>query len=324
MLEGFADWQIVDATDVIAADDQGLAGADAILLCGWAHAGLGYLSDERLGRVPSLAFLGTTAHFRQAEFIDLEAASRRSIVICDTAPVNALWVAEYELALCLSGLRRIPFEHHVVGTGGWVDWGELEEEPDLLTGRSVGLVSFGAIHRRLAALLRPFEVEGKVFDPYVPAEEVVAAGLTKVHDLALLASTSDILFVATPPTSETMGLIDAEVFAALPDGALVVLVSRMGVVDQDALVPELISGRISFATDVYAPEPPSVDHPLRTLPNVIHTPHRAGGTLAAQRAGFREQCLEARRFFAGEPLRYPLRLDQVAINARVSSVRRSR
>ena len=87
----------------------------------------------------------------------------------------------------------------------------------------------------------------------------------------------------------------------------------MAVVEQPPLLERLQAGELRAALDVYRPEPPPPDDPLRTLPNVIHTPHRAGTTYGAHRGVFTGQCEDARRHFAGEPLRYPLRPEMIAI-----------
>ena len=109
--------------------------------------------------------------------------------------------------------------------------------------------------------------------------------------------------------------------SALPRDSVFVLVSRMAVVEQAPLLERLTAGELRAGIDVYSPEPPPPDDPLRTLPNVIHTPHRAGGTYAAHLGVFLGQCHEARRHFAGEPLRYPLRPEMVAIFADSASAR---
>lgn len=311
ILDSFANWTEVRLE--LAGSSAGLEAAEALLICGWAGEGLGLLSGERLDTMPRLRFIASSSHYRQAEFIDLEAAAVREVTIVDTAPIIGQWVAEYELGLCLAALRNIPQDHAVVGDGRWVDFRALDEENDRLFGRKIGLASFGAIHREFVRLLAPFEADWEVFDPYVSADVIEQAGGRKADDLVGMASRSELLLVATPPTRETIGVVSREVIDALPRSALVVIVSRMSVVDQHALIDRLKAGEISAAVDVYDPEPPLPDSPLRCLPNVVHTPHRAGGTLAAHRAMFRGQCEEARRWFTGEPLRYRLRPELVAL-----------
>jgi len=294
--------------------DAALADADGLLICGWGSQGIGYLSAERLDRASRLRYIGSTCHYRQAEFIDMEAALRRGIAMSETAPVMSPWVAEYELALGLAALRRIPQEHQIVREGGWVTLTPAERDwPDRLHGRQVGLASFGEIHRHLSRFLGPFETEWEAFDPFIPAETIASAGGRKVTDLVAMAGRSEVFFVAVPPTPQTMGLIDRAVIMALPPGAVFVLVGRMAVVDQAPLIERLQRGDLRAALDVYDPEPPPPDSPLRRLPDVIHTPHRAGNGLGAHHGVFLGQCEDARRYFAGEPLRYALRPELVAL-----------
>jgi phosphoglycerate dehydrogenase-like enzyme len=293
--------------------DAGLSTADALVLCGWGSLGIGYLSAERLAAAPNLRFIGSTCHYRQAEFIDLAAALRRGIALSETAPIMSPWVAEYELLLGLAALRHLPREHALVGAGGWAGLLDMPDDVDRLHGRRVGLASFGEIHRHLARFLAPFETDWEAYDPYVPAEQIVAAGGRKADDLVAMAARSEVLFIATPPTPQTVGLINRAVIEALPDGAVVVLVSRMAVVEQAPLLERLQSGELRAAIDVYEPEPPAWDSPWRTLPNVIHTPHRAGNTRGAHQGIFLAQCEEARRCLAGAPLRHPLRPELTAL-----------
>ena len=320
-LDAFADWTTVMSDPRApqagreAALDAALADADGLLFCGWGNLGVGYLSAERLVGVPRLRFVGSTCHYRQAEFVDLAAARTRGIAFSETAPVMSPWVAEYELALGLAALRRIPQEHEAVGRGDWV--GSFDHDPprwpDRLEGRRVGLASFGEIHRHLARFLGPFGCDWEAYDPYVSAERIAAAGGRKSEDLVAMASRSELFFVATPPNPGTIGLISRPVVEALPLGAAFVLVSRMAVVEQPPLLERLERGELRAAIDVYEPEPPSPDHPLRRLPNVIHTPHRAGNTRGAHNGVFLAQCQDAARHFAGEPLRYPLRDELVGL-----------
>jgi phosphoglycerate dehydrogenase-like enzyme len=267
-----------------------------------------------------LRFIGSSASDRQAQFLDLDAVADAGIVVVDTSRVMSPWVAEYELALTLSALRRLPQEHELVGRGGWLNFRDAPDEIDRLAGRRVGLASFGAIHQHFARLLAPFGTSWQAYDPFVPRSLIEAAGGGRSESLVELATRSEIFCVATPPNDTTIGLIDRDVIEAIPMGGIFILVSRMIVVDEAALLERLERGELRAGIDVYRPEPPPLDHPLRRLPNVVHPPHRAGGTLPAHRAVFHETCRESARFFAGEPVRYPLRLEQARLVARESDL----
>jgi len=319
VLDSFADWRElrldrdVGQAEREAAADAALADAEGLLFCGWGNLGLGRLSAERLERMPRLRYVGSTTHYRQAEWVDMAAALGRGIAFSETAAIMSPWVAEYELALGLAAMRRLPQEHELVGRGEWtqqfvdVDWF------DRLQGRRVGLASFGEIHRHLARMLAPFECEWQAFDPFVSAERIEAAGGRRADDLVAMARRSEMLFIATPPNPSTIGLIGRAVIEALPRGAVFVLVSRMAVVEQPPLIERLERGELRAGIDVFEPEPPPANHPLRRLPNVVHTPHRAGNTAGAHRGIFQAQCEEARRHFAGQPLEHPLRPELVRL-----------
>ena len=199
--------------------DAALADADGMVLRGWGPQGIGYLSAERLAKASRLRYIGSTCHYAQAKFIDVEAAIAQGIAISETAPVMSPFVAEYELALVLGALRNLPQEHATVGANGWVRWGdhpELAEVPERLHGRRVGLAGFGEIHRQLALMLAPFHTDWEAFDPYIPAERIEALGGRKVDDLAAMAERSEVFCIAIPPTPETIGIINRDVISALP------------------------------------------------------------------------------------------------------------
>ena len=142
--------------------DAALADADGMVLRGWGPQGIGFLSAERLARARRLRYIGSTCHYAQAKFIDVDAAVAQGIAMSETAPVMSPWVAEYEMALVLAALRSLPQEHEAVGANGWVRWidhPEWAEVPDRLHGRRVGLAGFGEIHRHLARMLAPFDTD---------------------------------------------------------------------------------------------------------------------------------------------------------------------
>ena len=187
--------------------DAALADADGMVLRGWGPQGVGFLSAERLARARRLRYIGSTCHYAQAKFIDVDAAVAQGIAMSETAPVMSPWVAEYEMALVLAALRSLPQEHEAVGANGWVRWGdhpEWAEVPDRLYGRRVGLAGFGEIHRQLALMLAPFDTDWEAFDPYIPAERIAALGGRKVDDLVAMAERSEVFCIAIPPTPETI------------------------------------------------------------------------------------------------------------------------
>ena len=182
-LAEFADWAEVPldpaapAAEREAAVDRALRDADGLLLRGWGGLGVGYLSAARLARAPRLRFLGSTCHYRQAEFVDVAggAGARRRHLRDGPGdePVGGR-------------VRAGPVPGRPAGPAPGARSrrpGRLEAPPrttaerfDRLQGRRVGLASFGEIHRHFARLLAPFETDWEAYDPYVPAERIAAAG----------------------------------------------------------------------------------------------------------------------------------------------------
>jgi phosphoglycerate dehydrogenase-like enzyme len=123
--------------------------------------------------------------------------------------------------------------------------------------------------------------------------------------LVELAAASDIFVVGIPPTPATQGIIGSDVIAALKTGSLLVLVTRMAVVDQDALWRRAEAGEIRAAIDVYAPEPPPPGASFRTSPFVLPTPHIAGNTYYCHRRCFTTACQDALAVLEGRNSAYP-------------------
>jgi D-3-phosphoglycerate dehydrogenase len=144
-----------------------------------------------------------------------------------------------------------------------------------VAGLRLGLIGYGVIGRAVARLAGAFAMRVIVFDPALGDGEAVE----RARSLAALAGSSDVLSVHCPLTPATSGLVDAGVLAAMPAGGYVVNTARGGIVDEAALLAALDAGSLAGAAlDVFAVEPPPADHPLRSHPRVLVTPHVAGVT----------------------------------------------
>ncbi|MDR2725468.1 MAG: hydroxyacid dehydrogenase [Candidatus Adiutrix sp.] len=214
--------------------------------------------------------------------IDVEAARARGITVLNTPGQNAGAVAELVLGLMLALTRRLVPAHVALAAGRW-EKNRLSGFGFELGGKTLGLVGFGAVGRRVAALVRGFDMEILVHDPLVADGEVTAAG-ARPSGLTELLAAADFLSLHLPLTSGTRNLISREViFSGLKPGAVLINCARGGLVDEAALAEALAEGRLAGAgLDVFEKEPPSADNPLLALENVVVTPHLGASTAESQ------------------------------------------
>lgn len=234
----------------------------------------------------------------------------RGIRITTAADANAVPVAEYTLAaILLAGKRAWP---HVRNPAAQAHGGaHLRDHAIGNLDRTVGLVGFSRIGRRVAELLRPFTgLRVLVADPFADAADVAATGAELVP-LERMLSRVAVLSLHAPALASTHHLIGPEELAALPDGATVINTARGSLLDHEALAAECGSGRIDAVLDVTDPEPLPPDSPLLTLPNVAITPHLAG-SLGTEARRLADSALdELAAYAAGAPLHHPV--DRIAL-----------
>jgi glyoxylate reductase len=233
--------------------------------------------------------------------IDVEACARRGVAVVNTPGVLDAATADLAIALILAARRRVVEGDRLVRAREWrTSWADsfLGEE---LSGSTLGLVGFGRIGQAVARRARSFEL--RVLYARRSAEP---SGLGERRELDDLLRESDVVSIHAPRTPETEGLIDERRLSLLRDGACLVNTARGEIVDEDALVRELVSGRISAGLDVFAHEP-HVPEALLDLPNVVLTPHLGSATRQAREAMTRlvvDNVLACER---GEPLLTPVR-----------------
>jgi D-3-phosphoglycerate dehydrogenase len=206
--------------------------------------------------------------------VDVAAATARGIVVCIAADAPTVSTAEHTVALMLAAAKRlVPNQLRLrAGTGNYFVATDAIE----LAGRTLGLVGYGRIARRVARAAAGLDMNVVACDPYLtPAD---AAGVEMVGFTEVLRR-ADVISVHAPLTVETRHLVDAAAFSAMRRGVVFVNAARGGLVDQDALLAALDSGQVGAAAlDVTDPEPLPVEHPLLHRDDVLVTPHVASAT----------------------------------------------
>jgi phosphoglycerate dehydrogenase-like enzyme len=276
-----------------------LANADACLTS-WEVAQLDADVMAAAPNLKAMAHMGSSVK----RFVS-DAFWERGVHLTSAGIALARSVAETTVGLMLVGQKQIwPLGQHV-RDGGWRDspvwerWYSRE-----LFRKRVGIIGASNVGRHVIELLKPYEVNILLYDPFVDEAGAAELGVTKVELDELLAQ-SDVVSLHAPANKATYQMLNAEGLARMKDDALLINTGRGTLIDEQALIAELQKGRFFAFLDVTDPEPPALDNPLRSLPNVVVTPHIAGciencnhmGELAVE---------ELRRFFAGEPAVYQI------------------
>ncbi|WP_405021365.1 hydroxyacid dehydrogenase [Kitasatospora sp. NBC_00070] len=234
-----------------------------------------------------------------------DACWERGLQVTSAAWANALPVAEYTVAAVLFAnkqILRLAAEYRQHRTPG--DWSQSYPTIGNYR-RTVGIVGASRIGRRVIELLRPYDLDLLLHDPYVDAEQAAALG-TRPVGLDELCGQSDVVSVHAPELPATRHLIDRRRLALMKDGATLINTSRGSLIDQDALIEELAADRLNAVLDVTTPDVLPADSPLYDLPNVLLTPHAAGslGSELHRMAGAAAD--ELARYAAGLPFAHPV------------------
>lgn len=239
-----------------------------LLLTGWGAPALDEAFLRRTPRLRAVAHAaGTVKRLVTPE------AWERGIRFSTAAEANGIPVAEYALAMILLAGKRVFDAQRFLRTERTLAW--RPSGPFGNDGAVIGVVGASRIGRRLLELLRPFDVQVLLSDPTVDAGEAAVLGAELVALDDLLAR-SAVVSLHAPLLSSTERMIGARELARMPDGATLVNTARGRLVDTDALVAELVSGRLRAVLDVTDPEPLPPGHPLYEAPGAFLTPHVAG------------------------------------------------
>lgn len=298
-----AGWNLesLDSRDDEAEKHERLARADVLI-----HTDVA-LTTSHLDAAPRLKLIQ-----RQGvgfDSVDLDAAEQRGIAVCLCPVGTSEAVAEHTVLLMLAVGRHLVRLHSEVSAGGWPKW-DYRDRSLSLAGSRVGLVGFGRIAQAVAERLLPFGA--KVLVGHRPGRPPDASwrqrGVRSTDDLDELFRRSDIVSLHCPLTPETEGMVDHRRLDLMDPRAVLVNTARGALVVESDLVDALRTERIAGAgLDVMTEEPPPVDHPLRSLPNALITPHLAAGTRTTQRTKVQTIIANAVAVVAGDEPRFRLR-----------------
>jgi D-3-phosphoglycerate dehydrogenase len=211
--------------------------------------------------------------------VDVEAATRRGVMVVNAPQSNILSAAEHTLALILALARNLPQADGALRSGRWEREGFQGVE---LHGKTLGIVGLGRVGTMVAQRALAFGMRLIAFDPYVSRERARELSIELMPDLGALLVQADVITIHLPRTPETEGLIGERELGLMKEGARIVNTARGGIVDEAALADALRAGRLAGAAlDVFAEEPVT-EHPLFELPNVVVTPHLGAATREAQ------------------------------------------
>jgi D-3-phosphoglycerate dehydrogenase / 2-oxoglutarate reductase len=216
--------------------------------------------------------------------VDVEAATKRGIVVANAPESNVVTAAEHTMALLLALARNIP-QAYVSLTAG--KWERSKFSGVELYEKTLGILGFGRIGQLVAQRARGFGMRVLAFDPFVSAERYRDLGVEKAEGPEDIYAHADFITVHLPKTPETEGFLDAEAFAKMRDGVRVLNVARGGLIDEAALKDALDSGKVAGAALDVFPSEPMTENPLFDDPRVVVTPHLGASTAeATDRAGY--------------------------------------
>lgn len=227
------------------------------------------MTKELLDKAPNLKLIVHAAG--SVKSIVTDEMYDRGIRITSAAQVLSTGVSETALGLTIASVKNFFALNAETHAGGWSHDG-ITEMYDI----TIGIVGFGFAGKHYAELLRPFAVDVIAYDPGVSAEEMEQVGVKKAT-LEEVFAQSHVISLHAPQLPSTYHIVNRESLATMRDGAILINTARGTLVDEEALVEALESGKLKYAClDVTDPEPPAEDSPLRRLPNCILTPHLAG------------------------------------------------
>ncbi len=286
--------EVVDRTG-IGADDllKEIGEYDALIVRGRTKVTPAVLAAATSLKVAGRAGVGV-------DNIDLNAARERGVIVVNSPLATTVAVAELTMALMLSVCREIARADATMKAGKWI---KKELEGGELYNKTLGVIGFGRIGAGVAQRAHAFGMSILGYDPLIPADEISRRGGRPVS-LDVLFAESDVITLHIPLTADSRNLLNAEAFAKMKDGVRIVCAARGGVLDEEALLAALESGKVASAgLDVFATEPPGATA-LVMHPHVICTPHIGAQTVEAQQRAAADIASEVLAALRGDALRW--------------------
>ena len=270
--------------------------ADAECLVGF---GDGTMDDAFYKRAPKLKLVQLLS--AGYDRVDIEAARRAGVPVCNNGGANSTAVAEHAILLMLAVSRRLVWQHENVAGGRWRGNNSSDVKLFEVYNKTLGIVGLGTIGRKTAKLARAFGMRVQYYDVTRISEEHAEQIGVRFALLEELLKTSDIVSLHVPLLAETKHMINAERLKMMKPSAFLINTCRGPVVDERALIEALGNGTIAGAgLDVFDQEPPPPGNPLFALPNVTLTAHFAGPTWDTQFSRFRNAFDNCQRVARGE------------------------
>lgn len=250
--------------------------ADAILI-----GGIIFVTGEVMDRIgPRLRIIARRGI--GVDRIDLDAATRRGIMVVNTPDGPTESTAEHAIALLLNLCKQVMVGDRILRSGQPFPEHQKLTPGMETSGTVLGLIGLGRIGSRVATIAQVLGMKVLAYDPYTTPERASALGVELLPSLAELLPRAHVISIHCPATPQTYHLINAETLGLMRRGSYLVNVARGALIDEAALLDALRSGHLAGAAlDVFDPEPPIANNPLFSMPNTICTPHIAAYTTAA-------------------------------------------
>ncbi|MBR4799538.1 MAG: hydroxyacid dehydrogenase [Clostridia bacterium] len=265
------------------------------------------LDEKYLALCPNLKLLVHAAG--SVKPVVSEALWKKGVRVTSCAGVLSMGVSETALGFTIAASKNLFALNDNLHAGGWAEGKEnIRELYDL----TIGVVGGGWAGRHYIELLKAFDVEILLYDPFISAERARQMGAEKA-ELADLLKRSDIVSIHAPQIPETHHMFNAQTLALMKKDAVLINTARGTIIDEAALYDHMKAGNLKYAClDVYDPEPPAADNPLRTLKNCIMTPHLAGLANNGLKKIGQHVCEEAESFLSSGALSTEVTEDMLA------------